>query len=198
MSLQASVAQAPNTRRRGETSHFDRLLSDAAIRSWQGASMIIGIVSDTHGHVEYTRAAVRMLESCQVQQVIHCGDIGSPDIVELFHRWPTHFVFGNVDTRVGPLRAAILAAGQTCHERFGELELAGRRIAFLHGDDEGRMRDAVESGSYNLVCYGHTHHAEHHQYGTTIVLNPGALYRASPHSLAVVRLPELEVAHVPL
>ncbi|MEX0978712.1 MAG: metallophosphoesterase family protein [Pirellulales bacterium] len=160
--------------------------------------MIIGIVSDTHGHVDYTRPAVRMLESCEVQEVIHCGDIGSTEIVKLFERWPTHFVFGNVDTQAAKLRAAIHAAGQTCHERFGELELAGRRIAFLHGDDEKRLRDAVDSGSYDLVCYGHTHHAEHHQSGRSIVLNPGALFRASPHSLAVVRLPELEVAHVGL
>ena len=160
--------------------------------------MIIGIVSDTHGHVAYTQPAVRMLESCDVQQVIHCGDIGSMEIVDLFERWPTHFVFGNVDTQTAKLRAAIQAAGQTCHERFGELELDGRRIAFLHGDDEHRLRAAVESGGYDLVCYGHTHQAEHHQSDNTTVLNPGAIYRAQPHSLAVVRLPQLEVTHVAL
>jgi putative phosphoesterase len=160
--------------------------------------MLIGIVSDTHGHVDFTLGAVRMLESCEVHEVIHCGDIGSAAIVELFRPWPAHFVFGNVDTQTARLRAAIRAAGQTCHERFGELERDGRRIAFLHGDDEKRLRDAVESGRYDLVCYGHTHQAEQHRSGPTSVLNPGALYRAQPHSLALVRLPELEVAHVPL
>lgn len=158
--------------------------------------MLIGIVSDTHGHIGYTLPAVRMLESCDVQQVIHCGDIGSTEIVELFARWPTHFVFGNVDAQTVVLRAAIEAAGQTCHGRFGELDLDGRRIAFLHGDDQRRLRDTVDSGTYDLVCYGHTHEAEHHRSGKTTVLNPGALYRAQPHSLALVRLPELEVAHV--
>jgi hypothetical protein len=160
--------------------------------------MLIGIVSDTHGHVAYTRPAVRMLESCDVEQVIHCGDIGSTEIVGLFERWPTHFVFGNVDSRTAQLRAAIRAAGKACHERFGELELDGRRIAFLHGDDERRLRETVASGTYDLVCYGHTHEAEHHRSGKTTVLNPGALYRAQPHSLALVRLPQLEVTHVAL
>lgn len=160
--------------------------------------MIIGIVSDTHGHIDYTRPAVRMLESCDVQQVIHCGDIGSTQIVELFEPWPTHFVFGNVDTQTVKLEAAIRAAGQTCHGRFGELELDGRRIAFLHGDDERRLHVAVHSGEYDLVCYGHTHQAEHHQTSKTTVLNPGALYRAQPHSLALVWLPQLEVTHVPV
>jgi putative phosphoesterase len=160
--------------------------------------MLIGIVSDTHGHVESTRAAVRMLESCQVERVIHCGDIGSEEIVSLFEGWPTHFVFGNVDTDEARLRGAIKRAGQTCHDRFGELELDGRRIAFLHGDDGARLRQTIASRDYDLVCYGHTHVAEQHRDGKTLVLNPGALHRARPHSLAVVRLEELEVAHVPL
>ncbi len=118
--------------------------------------MIIGIVSDTHGHVEYARPAVRMLESCQVELVIHCGDIGSPDVVELFAPWPTHFVFGNVD-EPNRLRRAIAAAGQTCHERFGSLELDGRRIAFLHGDDARLLVEAIDDARYDVVCFGHTH-----------------------------------------
>jgi putative phosphoesterase len=160
--------------------------------------MILGVVSDTHGHVEFVRPAVRMLESCEVEQVIHCGDIGSTEIIGLFAAWPTHFVFGNVDTETARLRAAIRSAGQTCHDRFGRLELAGRKIAFLHGDDEQKLREAIESGEFDLVCYGHTHQAEHHQSHKTTVLNPGALYRATPHSLAVVRLAQLEVAHLAL
>jgi predicted phosphodiesterase len=43
-----------------------------------------------------------------------------------------------------------------------------------------------------LVCYGHTHVAAIEQRGPTLVVNPGALYRANPHSLAVIDLPELE------
>jgi putative phosphoesterase len=158
--------------------------------------MRIGVVSDTHGHVANTRAAVRMLESCEVELVIHCGDIGAVEIVDLFAPWPAHFVFGNVDARPAELRAAIAAAGQTCHERFGELEIAGRRIAFLHGDDERRLRETIAAGTYDLVCYGHTHEAEQHQSGPTLVLNPGALFRAARHTLALVELAELEATHV--
>jgi putative phosphoesterase len=160
--------------------------------------MLIGIVSDTHGHLEFTRPAVRMLESCDVERVIHCGDIGSEEIVPLFEPWPTHFVFGNVDTDPVRLRRAIERAGQTCHERFGQIELSGRKIAFLHSDDGQRFRETIASGLYDLVCYGHTHVGEHHLEGKTLVLNPGALYRAQPHSIAVVRLPEMEVAHLAL
>lgn len=160
--------------------------------------MLIGIVSDTHGHVEFARPAIRMLESCEVELVIHCGDIGSEEIVGLFQRWPTHFVFGNCDTQYERFHRAIKAAGQTCHDRFGALETGGRKIAFLHGDDGPLLKETIAGGLYDLVCYGHTHIPEHHLEGRTLVLNPGALYRANPHSIAIVRLPELEIAHVTL
>ncbi|HEX4145549.1 MAG TPA: metallophosphoesterase family protein [Pirellulales bacterium] len=160
--------------------------------------MRIGIVSDTHGQVAFTREAVAMLESCEVEQVIHCGDIGSVEIVRQFAPWPTHFVFGNVDDDRAELRQAMAAARHICHERQGELELMGRRIAFLHGDDTRLLGDLVTSGHYDLVCHGHTHVAKHVLYGSTHLLNPGALYRAAFHSLALVELPQLEVTLVKL
>jgi putative phosphoesterase len=159
--------------------------------------MQIGVVSDTHGHIPYTREAIRMLESLEVEAVLHCGDIGSPEIVELFAAWPTHFVFGNVDSHRA-LGEAIRAAGQNCHDRFGRLELAGRRIAFLHGDDEALLNDTIASGEWDLVCHGHTHVARRMQRGPTLVLNPGAIFRASPHSIACVQLPELEATIISL
>ena len=160
------------------------------------ANVRIGVVSDTHGHVAYTRAAIRRLEQLDVQLVLHCGDIGSTAIIPLFAAWPTHFVFGNVDSDTTTLRRAIKAANQTCHERFGSVELAGKRIAFLHSDDAKLWRATIASGEWDLVCYGHTHVAEHHLEGSTWVLNPGALYRANPHTLAIVKLPAIEITRL--
>lgn len=153
----------------------------------------LGVVSDTHGQVQSTREAVRMLETLDVQCVIHCGDIGSPAIIELFEAWPTHFVLGNVDYNAEELERAIADAGQTYHGRFGQLELAGRRIAFLHGDDSRLFTKTVGSRQFDLVCYGHTHQSHQHHEGQTLVLNPGALHRARPHSFAVVELAEMHV-----
>jgi putative phosphoesterase len=160
--------------------------------------MRIGVVSDTHGHVEHTRAAVRMLESLDVERVLHCGDIGTAAIVELFAPWPTDFVFGNCDTDRRGLAATIEAAGQTCHGAFGDLSLEGKRIALVHSDDARRFRQTLHSGEWDLVCYGHTHVAARERYGKTLALNPGALYRANPHSIAVVELPSLQATIVTL
>src|SRR5688500_11642159 len=160
--------------------------------------MLLGVVSDTHGHVPNTTRAVRMLESLRVAEVIHCGDVGSSDIVAMFAAWPTHFVFGNVDYDRPTLQKAIAAAGQQCHDLFGSLRLEQQEIAFLHGDDNRRLKQTIEEGRWQLVCHGHTHVSRVVRIGQTLVLNPGAVYRARPHSIAVVELPALTATIVPL
>lgn len=160
--------------------------------------MRIGVVSDSHGHVELTRPAIIMLKSLEVDCVLHCGDIGSADVVRLFADWPTHFVFGNCDGNREELAAAIEAAGQTCHGEFGTLEIAGKRIALLHSHDGARFRQTLQSEAWDLVCYGHTHVASIDRYGPTLALNPGALYRANPHSLAIVDLPAVDAQMISL
>ncbi|HKD36995.1 MAG TPA: YfcE family phosphodiesterase [Pirellulales bacterium] len=155
--------------------------------------MFLGVVSDTHGDIPRTRAAVQMLESLEVGLVLHCGDIGTPEIISLFARWPTHFVFGNCDSDRKTLALAIERAGQACHGVFGELELEGRRIAFLHGDDSERLSETIDAGRWDLVCHGHTHVVRQERRGGTLILNPGAVHRANPHTIAIVELPELAV-----
>jgi putative phosphoesterase len=139
-----------------------------------------------------------MFETLGVDTVLHCGDIGSLTVVELFATWPTHFVFGNCDYDTADLAAGIRKAGQTCHDLFGDLEFDGVRIALLHSDDRRRFRQAVDGGQYRLVCYGHTHVAAIDLRGETLVVNPGAIYRANPHSVAVVDLPKVEATIIEL
>src|SRR3954469_5298869 len=102
----------------------------------------LGVISDTHGHVELTRPAVRLLESLEVDAVLHCGDIGSMAIVELFASWPKHFVFGNFDENTTSFAAAIERAGQTCHGLFGDLDFGGVKVALLHSHERSRFRAA--------------------------------------------------------
>ena len=160
--------------------------------------MRIGVISDTHGQTTNTLAAVRMLQALEVEAVLHCGDICSLEIPKLLTDWPAHFVFGNCDHDCDELRNAIENLGLFCYGRFGNLELGGRRIALIHSDDAKLFRPICSSGEYDLVCYGHTHQAEQHLAGKTLILNPGALYRASPHSIAIVELATLEATIVPL
>ena len=106
--------------------------------------MRIGVVSDTHGQVVFTRQAIEMLKSCEVEQVIHCGDIGSVAVVEQFAPWPTHFVFGNVDDNREELRQAMVSRRtMSAMNAAANSSWQGRRIAFLHGDDTRLLGDLV-------------------------------------------------------
>lgn len=160
--------------------------------------MLLGVVSDTHGHLEYARQAIRMLESLAPAAVIHCGDIGSAEVVGLFAQWPTHFVAGNVDEGLDEIEEAVREAGHSWHGAFGSLSLGNRKIAFLHGHDTRRLRKEISSGRWDLLCCGHTHRQDERREGKTLVLNPGALYRAHPHSMAVVELDTLDVTTINL
>ncbi len=155
--------------------------------------MTIGVISDTHGQAEFTREAVRVLEEFKIELVLHCGDIGSAEVVEVLSQWPCHYVLGNVDDE-RTLPAAIAAAGQKCYGRFGSLLLKGRKIAWLHGDDTHLLEQTISGGEWDLVCHGHTHVPRCEWRRQTLVLNPGALYRAKRHTAAIVELPSLKAA----
>jgi putative phosphoesterase len=165
---------------------------DIVITSMPGVQTV-GIVSDTHGHVVNTQKAVRMLQSFDVDAVLHCGDIGSDQIPGYFQCWPTHYVLGNVDWQRTQLAAAVESAGGVFHGRFAALRAGGRKIALLHGDDEKRLAEEINSERWDLVCHGHTHQASRRRAGKTLVVNPGALQRAHPPSIAIVQIAHLEV-----
>jgi len=160
--------------------------------------MRLGIISDTHGHLPFTTDGVRMLQQQQVDAVLHCGDIGSANVIPLFTGTPTHFVFGNCDYETASMKAAIRDANLHCHDRFGDIELEGCRIALLHGDDGFALESAIHGGDYDLGCHGHTHEVRLEQVNNTLVLNPGAMYRAEPHTIATIELPSMQVRHIPV
>jgi len=150
--------------------------------------MHIGIVSDTHGRPRTAEAALRTLRERGITTVLHCGDIDDTDTVELFRGFTAHFVFGNCDWDREGLRQAVAEIGAELHEPFGHLELEGVKIAFLHGDDSRLLRDVEQSGAFDFLFYGHTHHAEEHRTGPTRVVNPGALHRARPKTFVILDL----------
>lgn len=159
--------------------------------------MLLGVISDTHGQLEMTALAVHAMKSMKVEYVIHCGDVGGTAIVPLFQSFSAHFVVGNCDSAI-TLQMAVEAAGQTFHGRVGELSLEGRKIAFLHGDSHFAIQRLLTEGECDLIAHGHTHLAQWGTHGETVILNPGALTRCEQPSIALVRLPELEVTPVAL
>src|SRR5262249_13724577 len=150
--------------------------------------MKVGIVSDTHDRFENISAALIEFRERGVELVAHCGDIESADAVRLFAEIPTHFVFGNCDWQPDRLRYAITDIGATLHEPFGELKLDGTAIAWVHSHDKRLFQSLSASGRFDYLFYGHTHVAEQHLSGKTLVVNPGALHRVREKTCVVLDL----------
>lgn len=150
--------------------------------------MKLGIISDTHSNYTAVEAALAILRQRNITRVIHCGDICDAATVQLFKGFSADFVMGNCDHDREGLREAIGQAGATLHESFGELELCGVKLAFVHGDDSSMLAGLEHSGHFDFVFYGHTHVAREHQRGKTRVINPGALYRVRTRSMAILEL----------
>jgi putative phosphoesterase len=180
--------------------------------------MRIGIVSDTHDNDEVVARGVHRLRKRGADLVLHCGDITAPRTVRRFAGLPTHFVFGNWDGEVLPhrrfrrarregvspnrdhtrLRQAIEEIGGSLYEPFGELEIEGRLIGWVHGHYRNLLRDLEEADYFDYLFYGHTHEQEQHRTGRTLVVNPGALCRASRCTLALLDLPGGAIETVPV
>jgi len=159
---------------------------------------ILGIISDTHGQLEPTKRARKIFEEQGVSIVIHCGDIGSEEVVRAFEGIETHFVYGNMDGENDALRRAATETGNTLHGWQGAFERCGRKICFMHGHQSERFEVELCSEHWDLLCIGHTHFPLLQQFGETTLLNPGALHRVPIPRVAIVRLPELEVQNFAL
>ena len=146
------------------------------------------ILSDTHNLHANVRLALAEMARRDVTTVLHCGDIEDPETVRLFDGLDAHFVFGNCDQYKEDLRRAMAAINATCHEYWGSLELEGRKLAFLHGDDRSLLQEIESSGHFDFLFHGHTHVAMERRSGPTRVINPGALHRAKPKTFIVLDL----------
>ncbi len=160
--------------------------------------MKIGVISDTHDKIEIAAEAIRLLTAQGAELLIHCGDICRPRTIRLFEEVPTHFVFGNND-EPDELIATIADVGAVHYAEFGCLTLAGKEIAWVHSHRWTQLDQLERCSKFDYVFYGHTHHAESHRTGRTLVANPGALHRARPKTCLLVDLAsgELRTIEVP-
>ena len=162
--------------------------------------MRIAVVSDTHlyepsGWLE----AVYDRHLAGADVLLHCGDMTGPSLWNWFMRHPGfHAVAGNMDD--WNLASHL--------ERTVSVRLEGPggplTVGMAHGFGfHGRplWRDVAQSfgPGYDLICFGHTHTAAHHELDGTTVVNPGSLRRGAEASLALVDVGpgnELDVSFV--
>lgn len=148
--------------------------------------MLIGALSDSHGRVDTTRRAVEMLKDRGAQMLLHLGDVGSVQVLDLLAGIPAGFVFGNTDMDRKHLEMHAQAIGIRCYGAMGRLISDDRVVNFLHGDDFRQMQKLIDTEDCDLLLHGHTHVRNVEDFGRVRIVNPGALHRAHPHTVALI------------
>jgi putative phosphoesterase len=148
--------------------------------------MLVGILSDTHDNAASMAAAMALLRQRGCRRIIHCGDVGSPRILDHLAGLDASFVWGNCDWDRPALERHARCLGITCHGAFGEFDLDGAPAALLHGDDHRLKARLLAEQRHAYLLQGHTHLAEDRRIGRVRLINPGALHRANPRTVAIL------------
>ena len=169
--------------------------------------MLIGIISDTHDHLDAMAKAVTKLNELKVELVIHCGDFISPFVVRELGKLNCKLigVFGNNDGDKYTLTEKFSGLGFELHDGPHTLEIEGLRFLVLHGYRSPEMtiniaHKLAETGKYDVVAYGHTHRPEQQKIGETLVLNPGEVcgYLSHVSTIMVLDTKRMEVRKITL
>ena len=148
--------------------------------------MLLGILSDTHDKLARTRTAIGMLQAEGAQTLIHCGDFVEPEILVPCAILPVYFVFGNNDV-ASQLECAALNLGVNCLGWSGIVELVGKRVGVTHGHSTNELR-RLEAARPDYILTGHSHQAHDYRAGGIRFINPGAIQRARPYTVALLDL----------
>ncbi|MBF0382496.1 MAG: metallophosphoesterase [Magnetococcales bacterium] len=135
--------------------------------------MLIGIISDSHDHMDNVRKAVEIFIAKGVEKVFHAGDIVSPSVVNLFAGLDAGFIYGNND---GERVAIPKKVEQVNGELGGDVlvrECDEGKIVVYHGTVPTILNALINCGDYRVVISGHTHKIVNRLEGNTRVLNPG-------------------------
>jgi len=138
--------------------------------------MKIGIMSDSHDHLDNIKKCVEIFKERKVNYVLHLGDFISPNAILACRGIELIGIFGNNDGDKFRLLTAFNKINSSIKGEFYEFEEEGLKIACYHGT-EPELKDAlIECGKYNVVIYGHTHICRNDTVGNTLVLNPGTAH----------------------
>jgi len=140
--------------------------------------MKIGVIADTHGNIEYARAALKKLANLGAKTFVHLGDgLGDTIIIEKEDGLHIEKVSGNNEER---------------HDLPDErlFDWGGAKILAIHGHRQDlnqympkpeylkaltRLAEKARSFGAEIVLFAHTHAKEEVNIDGVSLLNPGAL-----------------------
>ncbi|MBP2029770.1 putative phosphoesterase [Methanohalophilus levihalophilus] len=136
---------------------------------------MIGIISDTHDHLNAAEEAIEILNKNELTAVLHAGDLVSPFMARAFSKLEPelYMVSGNNDGDKMTIKTLFEEFGTNICGDFASIEIENRKIALLHGTDELIIDSLAKSGNFDLVVRGHTHETSIKKIGKSLIINPG-------------------------
>lgn len=122
--------------------------------------MLLAIISDTHDNIPNLTKVLDYCRENKIEKLIHCGDLAEIETLDFLKEnfaGDIFWTFGNMDH--GHSADYPFADGKyrsiNIFSKHGEIEIANKKIAFVHYPDYARK--LAEEGKFDFVFYGHTH-----------------------------------------
>lgn len=125
--------------------------------------MKVGILSDSHKKVGYTKEAINLLKKEGVSYLIHAGDLVLEENLKLleYSELPYISVFGNNDYALSSLCSKYNIKKEPCYFKILDTTFKLMHLPYyLNGDT-------------NIVISGHTHKFNVEYKNKTLFINPG-------------------------
>ncbi len=138
--------------------------------------MLLGIISDTHEHIENIEKAKRLFASKGVSPIIHLGDYCAGPSVRAFAGAKIIGILGNNDGDHLRLEQNFKQIGGDFRWEFCVLEFDGLKIACYHGTVPEITEALIRCKKYDVVLSGHTHESSLDTRDGVLALNPGSAH----------------------
>ena len=162
----------------------------------------IGLLADTHDHVDNVRRAVAEFNRAECDLVVHAGDFCSPIVVPPLRklRCPVLACFGDNDGNKVGIEGGMRIVGLVGWPPFGFRTPEGLRVLVTHVPEH--LRGSIDQADVIVSAHSHKPRIEHDAAGRLWV-NPGeasgwtyrkpsiALIDTAPLEARIVWLPEL-------
>ncbi len=148
--------------------------------------MKIGLIADSHDHIDHLQKAAEAFRERGVERVIHAGDFVSPPSLLGLKGLNVYAVYGNNDGERSGLTKMFATMGGELADEVLEMDLPTGRIAVYHGTVMAVLNALIRSQTYDLVVTGHTHRVTDRLEGKTRVLNPGTAHGFNQNATVMV------------
>lgn len=149
---------------------------DARTRLFNRPPVKVGIVADTYDNRDGLRQLLDRFLVGGARWLLHCGGLGSPQLIDLLKPWQLYIVAGEKERDRTAIEAALQKARlQASLPTSLQTTIEGYRIGLCRGDDMLLVNRWAKSGEFDYIFYGHTLRRSDTFIGKTRVMNPGAL-----------------------